>query len=258
MSTVRFCAVRLDRPEVHRRAQVEQEPRGELAVLGVLANVRRVHPRGDVPVDVADVVAGLVLAQVGEVEAVAAEQRAVVALEQAVQPADDLPVEALEDAFRRWTRTSACVLAAGRRARGCGQDRAQQVVGGDVVGQRLERQHQAVAHDVERHVEHVLRQDVVAAAHEGQGPRGQDQVDRGARAGAEGEVALEVGQPEALRVAGRRREADRVLDERRVDVDRVGRLLELDAARRSSRTCRPARARRSCARRSTNSSVGAG
>ena len=65
------------------------------------ADVGRVHPGGDVPVDVADVVAGLVLAQVGEVHAVAVEQAAVVALEQAVQAADDLPVEALEDAFRR-------------------------------------------------------------------------------------------------------------------------------------------------------------
>ena len=88
-------------PEVDRRAQVEQEPGGDLAVLVVLADVRRVHARRDVPVDVADVVAGLVLAQVREVHAVAAEQAPVVALEQAVQPADDLPVEALEDALRR-------------------------------------------------------------------------------------------------------------------------------------------------------------
>ena len=91
----------VDRAEVHRRAQVQQEPGRDLAVLDVLAHVRRVHARGDVPVDVADVVPGLVLAQVGEVHAVAVEQAAVVALQQAVQPADDLPVEALEDALRR-------------------------------------------------------------------------------------------------------------------------------------------------------------
>ena len=93
--------LRVRRPEVDRRAQVEQEPGRDLAILDVLADVRRVHPRGDVPVDVADVVAVLVLAQVGEVHAVAAEQAPVVALEQAVEPADDLPVEALEDALRR-------------------------------------------------------------------------------------------------------------------------------------------------------------
>ena len=60
-----------------------------------------VHPGADVPVDVPDVVAGLVLAQVGQVDAVAVEQAPVVALEQAVEPADDLPVEALEDSLRR-------------------------------------------------------------------------------------------------------------------------------------------------------------
>ena len=94
-------AIRLDRAEVHRGAQIEQEPRRDLAVLVILADVGRVHPRRDVPVDVADVIAGLVLAQGGEVHTVAVEQAAVVALEQAIQPADDLPVEALEDALRR-------------------------------------------------------------------------------------------------------------------------------------------------------------
>ena len=87
--------------EVDARRQVDEEPRRELAVLGELAHVRRLQPRGDVPVDVAHVVAGLVLAQDGEVQAVAVEQAPVVALEQAIQPADDLPVEALEDALRR-------------------------------------------------------------------------------------------------------------------------------------------------------------
>ena len=48
----------------------------------------RVQPGRHVPVDVADVVAGLVLAQVGQVQAEAIEQAAVVALQQAIQPAD--------------------------------------------------------------------------------------------------------------------------------------------------------------------------
>ncbi len=94
-------ALRLRRAEVDRGAQVEQEPGRDLAILDVLADVGRVHPRGDVPVDVPDVVAVLVLAQVREVHAVAVEQAPVVALEQAIEPADDLPVEALEDALRR-------------------------------------------------------------------------------------------------------------------------------------------------------------
>jgi hypothetical protein len=46
---------------------------------------------------VADVVVVLVLAQVGEVEAGAAHQRAVVALEDAVEAAQDGPLEALEE-----------------------------------------------------------------------------------------------------------------------------------------------------------------
>ena len=108
--------LRLHRPEVDRRAQVQQEPRRDLAILEELADVRRVHPRRDVPVDVADVVAVLVLAQVGEIDAVPAEQAPVVALEQAVQPADDRPVEALEDALRR-RRGRGHRIAAGRRGR---------------------------------------------------------------------------------------------------------------------------------------------
>ena len=107
---VALQALRVDRAEVHRRAQVEQEPGRDLAVLVVLAHVGRVHPRRDVPVDVAHVVAGLVLAQVGEVDALPVEQRAVVALQQAVEPADDLPVEPLQDALRRGRRSGDAVM----------------------------------------------------------------------------------------------------------------------------------------------------
>ena len=93
--------LRLGGPEVDRRAEVEQEPGGDLAVLDVLADIRRRCPGRDVPVDVADVVPVLVFAQVREVDATAVEKRPVVALEQAIQAADDLPVEPLEDALRR-------------------------------------------------------------------------------------------------------------------------------------------------------------
>ncbi len=96
-----FEALRLRCAEVDGGAQVKQEPGCDLAILDVLADVGRVHPGGHAPVDVPDVVAVLVLAQVREVHAVAEEQAPVVALEQAIEPADDLPVEALEDALRR-------------------------------------------------------------------------------------------------------------------------------------------------------------
>jgi hypothetical protein len=49
---------------------------------------------------VAHIVVVLVLAQVGEVEAEAAEQRAVVTLQQAVEPADHRPLELAQQLFR--------------------------------------------------------------------------------------------------------------------------------------------------------------
>ena len=82
--------------EVDARREVDQEPGRELAVFGELAHVGLLQPGGDVPVDVADVVVMLVLAQVGQVEAGAAHQGAVVALEQAVEAAQHRPFEALE------------------------------------------------------------------------------------------------------------------------------------------------------------------
>jgi hypothetical protein len=85
------------RAEIDRGAQVEQEPGRHLAVFGVDAHVRHLHARRDVPVDVPDVVVVLVFAQVREVQAGAAQQRAVVALQQAVEPADDFPFEPAQD-----------------------------------------------------------------------------------------------------------------------------------------------------------------
>ncbi len=96
-----FDALRIHCPEVDRGTEVQQEPGRDLTILGVLANVRRVHPRGHVPVDGSHVVAGLVLPQVHQVQPVAAEQAAVVALEDAVEAANDLPVQALEDLLGR-------------------------------------------------------------------------------------------------------------------------------------------------------------
>ena len=86
----------LARAEIDRGAEIEQEPGGDLAVLVVDAHVGHLRARRDVPVDVADIVVGLVFAQVGEIEAEAAEQRAVVALQQAVEPADHRPLEPRE------------------------------------------------------------------------------------------------------------------------------------------------------------------
>jgi hypothetical protein len=79
--------------------------------------MRRLQARGDVPVDVAHVVVGLVLAQVGQVEPAAAHQRAVVALQQAVEPPDDRPFQPAQQAVglpgkrgrgARWRVQAAC------------------------------------------------------------------------------------------------------------------------------------------------------
>jgi hypothetical protein len=86
-------------PKSIRRAQVQQEPGGHLAVFGEHAHMRHLHAGGHVPVDVAHVVVVLVLAQVGQVQAGAAHQRAVVALQQAVQPADDRPFQPAQHLF---------------------------------------------------------------------------------------------------------------------------------------------------------------
>jgi len=81
------------RAEVHRGADVEQKPGGHIAVFRVDAHVRGGEARGDVPVDVAHVVVRLVGAQVGQVNAGTAHQRAGVALQQAVQAAHHRPFQ---------------------------------------------------------------------------------------------------------------------------------------------------------------------
>ena len=89
------------RAERDRRREIEQEPRGDLALLVVLADVRRLQPRRDVPVDMANVVVVDVLAQIGQIEPVAAKQRPVVAVEDAVETTDHRPLEAAQERVRR-------------------------------------------------------------------------------------------------------------------------------------------------------------
>ena len=144
--------------EPHRRRLVEHQPGGEVAVLGVLADVRLVQPGGHVPVDVPDVVLRRVLAQVGEVDPGAAEHRAVGALQPPVEPADDLPLQAPQQAVgRRWSRPRGPVQ---RRVRDGqrGQHPGQHGVGGDVVGERLVGEHQAVPQHVEGQFGDVVRE----------------------------------------------------------------------------------------------------
>ena len=226
--------------EVDAAEQVDQEPGRELAVLGELAHVGRLQPRGDVPVDVADVVVMLVLAQVGEVEAGAAHQRAVVALQQAVEAAQHGPLEALEQ--RLGVRSSSdraagsvqpLAMAGVSGASGLSgtgilrHDALDHRVGVDAFGQRLVGEHEAMPQHVADQAGHVLGQGVAAAAHEGERARAFDQADGRARAGAEGQVLGDVGELVALRAARRADQLDRVLHQRRVDVDLAALLLQL-------------------------------
>ena len=74
--------------------------------------------RGDVPVDVAHVVVVLVFAQVGEIEAEAAEQRAVVAVQQPVEPADHRPLEPAQERCQALRGDADMRFRAACRARG--------------------------------------------------------------------------------------------------------------------------------------------
>src|ERR1017187_10744124 len=99
---------------------------------------------------------------------------------------------------RRWRMRSgadACACMFPERYDGhrdATQDRREDSVPRDVVGERLERQHEAVADDIAGDVDHVLWQRIVAAADEGQGAASQDQVDRRPWPGAVGDVVLEL------------------------------------------------------------------
>ena len=68
---------------------VDPDQHGQLPLFPEDLDVRVAGARGDVPVDVADVVAEHVLAQIREIEPVAAKQRPVVAVQHAVEPTDD-------------------------------------------------------------------------------------------------------------------------------------------------------------------------
>ena len=107
----------LARAEVDRRTQVEQEPGGDVAILVVLAHVRRGQTRGDVPIDVPDVVVILVFAQVGEIEPEAAEERPIVAVQQAVESPQHRPLEPAQHALGVARRVDRYDVAGFRTAR---------------------------------------------------------------------------------------------------------------------------------------------
>jgi hypothetical protein len=80
--------------EVEARRQVAEHPRLEFPIGDGVAHVRRLHTGGDVPVHAPDVVSRLVLARFARFGPVRGHEAAVIALQQAVEPARDSEVEA--------------------------------------------------------------------------------------------------------------------------------------------------------------------
>ena len=116
--------------ELEAGRQVDEQPGLELAVGDRLPDVRCAESGGDVPVDAADVVAGLVEAGLARLAAVAGHEAAVVAVQQPVEAAGDRQLEAPQDLdrrrrpaarrhrpARRRLGTRAAASAAGRSAR---------------------------------------------------------------------------------------------------------------------------------------------
>ena len=156
-----------------------------------------------------------------------AEQRPVGALKLPVEAADHGPLEPVEEPIGRQCggrrhRGQRGAIRSRSTISGSGngrQDPVDDVVGGDAVGERLVGEHEPVAENVRGELADVLGKGVFAPADERERPAGEDQVDRGARAGAERDEPRELAEPDRADVAGRGRELDGVLDQRRVDED---------------------------------------
>ena len=86
------------RPEPRARADVDREEDVELALLAEFLDVGNVHPGGDVPVDRADIVSRLVLADLLEIESGAPEDAAIRANERLVREDARLDLDLFHDA----------------------------------------------------------------------------------------------------------------------------------------------------------------
>ncbi len=100
-------------------------------------------------------------------------------------------------------------------------------VGGDLFGERAIAEYEAVAERVADERLEVGRNDVVAAADQGQRPAGGDKRDRPARAGAVRDEVGDLVDPVLARPARRGGDVDGPADQRRIDVDLADATLEL-------------------------------
>ena len=84
----------------HGRRSVEDQPAGEVAVLVELAYLRFVEPGGDIPVDVPGVVA-LLVGRIPAKSSPLPRRGAIAALDAPVEPADDPPLQPVQQAVGR-------------------------------------------------------------------------------------------------------------------------------------------------------------
>src|SRR5216683_907020 len=93
------------------------------------------------------------------------------------------------------------------------------VVRGDILGERLERENDAMAQHIERQVLDVLPGHIATTAQIRERATGEDEVDGRARARAIADVLRNVADAVLGGIPGRRREPDDVLHERWIDED---------------------------------------
>ena len=117
----------------------------------------------------------------------------------------DRSCRSLRPEHARWSRDAASATATRP---------VEDHVGRDFLGEGREAGHDAVAEDIAGELGHVGRDDVAAAADDGQRAGGMDEVDRAARAGAERDVRLDLRQADDARVARGGGQRDGVVDDR--------------------------------------------
>ena len=196
-------------PERHRRRRVEHEPRDEHALGELDPNVRFAGAGRDVPLDPANVVAGLVRTHLPQLAADAGERGAIVPGQQPVDAAPDRQLERTQRRGREraWPRLcgranrservvghsdGVCAAEVDLRRRHRCEHLIENRVRRDLLGERAVGEHEAVPERVADERVEIARDDVVAAADQGERPGGRDQADRPARAGAERDVVGDV------------------------------------------------------------------
>src|SRR4029434_914923 len=230
------------------RAEVQQKPRRNFSVFVVNPDMGRLQTRGDVPVDVTDIVVILVFAQISQIEPDTTKQGLVIAVKHSVQATNHGPLQSPQYvlsplplaygvwlmAYGYWFHLYAISYMRSCLRAGCDFDMGlQRLIGSRYMlhdpmdqlicrhrlGEGLIGQHQPMPKYIGHQIPHVLRQNVGASAQESQRPRALDEIDRSARARAEGYVLTQAGDTVAIGIPRSGGEPHRVLLERRVHID---------------------------------------